>query len=264
MTQRVARPMKFAAFISIIISVAVMLAACQGAVGKAGEKGDKGEKGDTGDSGTVGTPGISQPRGVAGRADPDRRCRRRRDRCGRCGPTGLSAVGYFRGGKEPVKYASARTKVDGAADAADTPSQAFNLTVASDGAITITKLADAARGNTEAEHYQLGDMFTITATDADGVTESSNVAVKRNRAPVAGELMGSISDNTTNAPMTIGNQMGFAFGASEDDQSDPCNRLDTVCVTKADLMLSFTETDNDEGTMFTPRDKNPDKCVLSD
>ena len=29
MTQRVARPMKFAAFISIIISVAVMLAACQ-------------------------------------------------------------------------------------------------------------------------------------------------------------------------------------------------------------------------------------------
>ena len=40
MTQRVARPMKFAAFISIIISVAVMLAACQGAVGKAGEKGD--------------------------------------------------------------------------------------------------------------------------------------------------------------------------------------------------------------------------------
>ena len=42
MTQRVARPMKFAAFISIIISVAVMLAACQGAVGKAGDGGATG------------------------------------------------------------------------------------------------------------------------------------------------------------------------------------------------------------------------------
>ena len=40
--------MKFAAFISIIISVAVMFAACQGAVGKAGDKGDKGDKGDPG------------------------------------------------------------------------------------------------------------------------------------------------------------------------------------------------------------------------
>ena len=43
MTQRVARPMKFAAFISIIISVAVMLAACQGAVGPKGDKGDDGD-----------------------------------------------------------------------------------------------------------------------------------------------------------------------------------------------------------------------------
>ena len=104
----------------------------------------------------------------------------------------------------------------------------------------------------------VGDMFTITATDADGVAESSNVTVRRNRAPAVGTLSGSLQGNNDSSPMTIGNQMGFAFGASEDDQSDPCNRLDTVCVTKADLMASFTNTDNDEGTMFTPRDKNPD------
>ena len=51
MTQRVARPMKFAAFISIIISVAVMFAACQGAVGP------KGDPGADGTDGTDGTPG---------------------------------------------------------------------------------------------------------------------------------------------------------------------------------------------------------------
>ena len=37
MTKRVARPMKFAAFISIIISVAVIIGACQGAAGTPGE-----------------------------------------------------------------------------------------------------------------------------------------------------------------------------------------------------------------------------------
>ena len=56
MTQRVARPMKFAAFISIIISVAVMFAACQGAVGP---KGDKGDPGTDGTDGTSGSDGIN-------------------------------------------------------------------------------------------------------------------------------------------------------------------------------------------------------------
>ena len=50
MTQRVARPIKFAAFISIIVSVAVMFVACQGAVGPQGPPGEDGEDGD--DAGT--------------------------------------------------------------------------------------------------------------------------------------------------------------------------------------------------------------------
>ena len=61
MTQRVARPMKFAAFISIIISVAVMLAACQGAVGPKGDKGDPGDTGDKGDTGEIPTTAINVP-----------------------------------------------------------------------------------------------------------------------------------------------------------------------------------------------------------
>ena len=63
MTQRVARPMKFAAFISIIVSVAVMFAACQGAVGP---KGDKGDKGDDGAAGAPGAPGDQGPQGEPG------------------------------------------------------------------------------------------------------------------------------------------------------------------------------------------------------
>ena len=58
MTQRVARPMKFAAFISIIISVAVIFAACQGAVGPKGPKGDDGADGVDGTDGTAGAPAF--------------------------------------------------------------------------------------------------------------------------------------------------------------------------------------------------------------
>ena len=58
MTQRVARPMKFAAFISIIISVAVIFAACQGAVGPQGPKGDDGADGVDGTDGTAGAPAF--------------------------------------------------------------------------------------------------------------------------------------------------------------------------------------------------------------
>ena len=57
MTQRVARPMKFAAFISIIISMAVIFAACQGAVGKAGDS-VTGATGPTGPTGPPGTPAV--------------------------------------------------------------------------------------------------------------------------------------------------------------------------------------------------------------
>ena len=55
MTQRVARPMKFAAFISIIISMAVIIGACQGAVGKAGDGGATGPSGPSGPPGRDGT-----------------------------------------------------------------------------------------------------------------------------------------------------------------------------------------------------------------
>ena len=66
MTQRVARPMKFAAFISIIVSLAVIIGACQGAVGPEGDKGDTGPAGPTGPPGTDGAQGPVGPQGEPG------------------------------------------------------------------------------------------------------------------------------------------------------------------------------------------------------
>ena len=142
MTQRVARPMKFAAFISIIISVAVMLAACQGAVGKPGDKGDKGDKGDTGTSGQSGAPGVSQLVALPSPA-PILINDARVDGEAAVGtiPTDLTAASYFRGGKAPLTYTWARTDANGATD--NITPNTFNLVAAKDGAITISMLPAA-------------------------------------------------------------------------------------------------------------------------
>ena len=66
MTQRVARPMKFAAFISIIISVAVLFAACAGPAGTPGADGADGADGATGATGGTGDPGKSPLYATAG------------------------------------------------------------------------------------------------------------------------------------------------------------------------------------------------------
>ena len=74
MTQRVARPMKFAAFISLIVSVAVLFAACAGAVGPKGDPGDPGKDGADGKDGAPGAPGApgkDAPLNMAPQLKPD-------------------------------------------------------------------------------------------------------------------------------------------------------------------------------------------------
>jgi hypothetical protein len=63
--------MKFAAFISIIISVAVMFAACQGAVGPKGPKGDDGADGAPGAPGTSGNDGLPGTAALQARSNVD-------------------------------------------------------------------------------------------------------------------------------------------------------------------------------------------------
>ena len=261
MTQRVARPMKFAAFISIIISVAVIFAACQGAVGP---------KGDTGDPGTAGTPGTPGDRGVSQLValasspilidDAD--------------DEGIIVVGsrsdvtvasFFRGGKAPVTYSEARQKVDATESAEDTPSQAFDIDVDKDtGAVTFETLTGDAVGGTVAMHYEPGDLFTITATDADDVAISTNVAVRRNRAPAANTTFPTgFSSNAEESARAIGNQDGFAFAASADDKKDVCNQLNTICITAMELLAMFDDTDGDEGITYVSRAKNPDSVTAA-
>ena len=58
--------MKFAAFISLIVSVAVLFAACAGAVGPAGPQGPAGKDGTDGTDGVQGPQGPKGPQGNPG------------------------------------------------------------------------------------------------------------------------------------------------------------------------------------------------------
>ena len=172
MTQRVARPMKFAAFISIIISVAVMFAACQGAVGKAGDKGDKGDPGTTG---TQGQPGINAllATNVAGTI-------RVNDKLGETAgtvafggtPEPFSVAGHFIGGAGDLAF---KLKVA----ALDT--EYFIVALAADGMVTLT-VPTPARDLPDMDGEDLAT-FTVLVTDANNIEAEKVFSVKRNLAP---------------------------------------------------------------------------------
>ena len=188
MTQRVARPMKFAAFISIIISVAVMFAACQGAVGKAGEKGEKGEKGDPGET-TAGLPGFTalQVKGVGpfvliNDVDGD-------DDDTIANEPGaaqtIDLTNYFRGGVEPYTYGTP-TRIAAEED----------ITAAFDPAgSSMLKLSVAAQGMDELNDWE------VVVTDADGSTVKITVNARRNNPPTAPAAAEVIVG--TQAPATV-------------------------------------------------------------
>ena len=175
MTQRVARPMKFAAFISIIISVAVIFAACQGAVGPKGDKGDDGDKGDKGDT-TMGLPGFT-PLQVKGDAlfvlindvDNDDTDDELLNDPGEA--VTIDLTDHFRGGTAPFKYGS--PVVEGE--------------VASSGAVTIERVDDGPmyKFSVPAEQETGADLttWTVTITDNDGSTLDIEIKARRNDAP---------------------------------------------------------------------------------
>ena len=265
--------MKFAAFISLIVSVAVMFAACQGAAGPPGDpglKGDKGDKGDTGAAGTPGTPGTDGAPGISAlSARPNPAAilinDATEDESTVIGalPADLNASAYFRGGREPLTYTSARVDSsdaqDGVVDATDNNS--FNLAVDMEtGAITITKLATPS---THADSpYMVGDHFTITAKDMDGFEATTGaIKVQRNRAPTkatSGEVF-----NAATTALAIGNQDGIELDTTNKEQTstDACDvaekdRLNVACFTKAQIEAAFG-TDGDTGVLYSARSKNP-------
>ena len=265
--------MKFAAFISIIVSVAVMFVACQGAVGPEGPKGDKGDKGDTGDTGDTGTPGTPGTDGVPGIsalvAKPNPAAILINDAMEDGNtvigalPTALNASAYFRGGNDPITYTS--TRVDSTADDAvtDADNNSFNLAVDMEtGAIAVTELETPSTD--QDNPYTVGDHFTITAKDADGFTATTEVIkVQRNRAPTKATT-GVVVDAAATANALIpGNQDAIQLDANNKEQTstDACDvtdkdRLNVVCFTKDQVVAAFG-ADGDTGVTYSVRSKNP-------
>ena len=174
--------MKFAAFISIIVSVAVMFAACQGVVGPSGKDGADGAKGDAGATGAQGPQGIpgepgftplqlkgTSPFIVINDIDGDD-ADEVADEAGE--PMTIDLTDYFRGGTEPFNYG--------------TPMR-----------VTSTVITDT--DNIDAELVDGGPMlklsvpadtsgdevnaFTVTITDADDSTVDISISARRNNGP---------------------------------------------------------------------------------
>ena len=165
MTQRVARPMKFAAFISIIISMAVMIGACQGAVGKAGKDGvgSTGATGPIGATGPAGSPSFGLRLNVptvtfnvipAGTSETKK---------------SVPFSNYYRGGQGEVAFdypASAAVPTD------------FTAMLSMDKQNLELAVIAAPEGFAD-------NNFMVTATDEDGIVLTIDVVARRNRAPIS-------------------------------------------------------------------------------
>ena len=194
--------MKFAAFISIIVSVAVMFAACQGAVGpqgppgKPGAPGDKGPAGEPGDAGPAGEPGTDAlvPRGGTALATVwvnDKHTLAGTTLTAEYGgpPQPIDVSQYFIGGAPELSFAAAGVPAAGQPGAVTTPRYTAKVSSAglatfvlvdtdtnTDGVQEVTASADDGGGLVS---------FIVTATDANGVTAMKTVHVRRNVAPIA-------------------------------------------------------------------------------
>ena len=251
-THRVARPIKFAAFVSIIVSVAVMFVACQGAVGKAGADGADGADGTdgpTGPRGPQGEPGVT-PLTAKGSIpailvnDPDPGPGEVAGATVGPVPAVHSASDYFIGGGTTVTYSLATAPTIAA-------TSVFTVAV-SDGMVTIGKRTPAPQ--TVPAHYTTGTQFVLDAMDISTgvVVPSQTISVKRNRRPV------KTSDITADATAAIivGTQAGFPVAITTMAAKGwICNSLDTVCtvITKsAERDSSNTHFADDTPTGITP------------
>ena len=193
MTQRVARPMKFAAFISIIISVAVMLAACQGAVGKQGPKGADGADGTQGGQGPAGTgafQGVSNPDAVLYNDEELKTGEVALVAEGTSNVITIKAASYFVGGTGPYEYEQVEDFVNNDDAEQTTPASATVTDAKVDkttGDLTF-KIVAPTNGVDDnlfkVGAYTDGFRITVKATDtATDISATSDVIIGLNRAP---------------------------------------------------------------------------------
>ena len=213
MTQRVARPMKFAAFISIIVSAAFMFAACQGAVGPVGPKGDKGDTGDTGDTGAAGTPGAEGPQGEPGVsaliATGGMENIWVNDKAVTTGnavtrpigdkPADFSVAQHFIGGTEPITFTAGNPVGENLTD--EDPDSYYTVKVDKDTGMATLAVRDSNAGQdgvqpgTEpADDGVTFVRFIVTATDANKLTATKTINVRRNSIPETGTTAVEVAD----------------------------------------------------------------------
>ena len=229
--------MKFAAFISLIVSVAVLFAACAGAVGPKGDKGDPGatgtpgtpgDKGDTGDTGAPGEPGTAAFQGVevAPVLFNDKELMSNGVALAAEGTSDtltINVASYFVGGQEPYTYELVDDDTD-----ADDP-QFVNVVATGDateavevadekldmdsGDLTFKLMAPTTGepGNLFiATSYTAGFSIVVKATDGNGVPATSTVTVGLNRAPrllSADADSDTVIDASATTPLLLGTQV---------------------------------------------------------
>ena len=229
--------MKFAAFISLIVSVAVLFAACAGAVGPKGDKGDPGatgtpgtpgDKGDTGDTGAPGEPGTAAFQGVevAPVLFNDKELMSNGVALAAEGTSDtltINVASYFVGGQEPYTYELVDDDTD-----ADDP-QFVNVVATGDateavevadekldmdsGDLTFKLMAPTTgeAGNLFiATSYTAGFSIVVKATDGNGVPATSTVTVGLNRAPrllSADADSDTVIDASATTPLLLGTQV---------------------------------------------------------
>ena len=160
--------MKFAAFISIIVSLAVMIGACQGAVGKAGKDG-------VGATGATGATGVTGETGPAGAASFGLRLNVPTVTF-KVIPAGTSETkksiplsNYYRGGQGEVEFDYPEPNTAPADFTAMLSMDKQNLELA--------VIADT-------EGFA-NNSFMVTATDGDGIVLTIDVVARRNQAPIS-------------------------------------------------------------------------------
>ena len=201
--------MKFAAFISLIVSVAVLFAACAGAVGPPGKDGAAGKDGAPG---ATGSPGATGPKGPQG--EP--------------GPAALSAKAL----RTPVMITEAGTAASGDTDAkpvivekdisdyflgGDTEGREYKLTgdltpeiagvtATLEGSMLKLSVADTWAVPTS----DLADStITVMAMDADSQQATATVYVRSNAVPTV------VSGNSF--AVTVGTQSAAVMDGDEGD-----------------------------------------------
>ena len=259
--------MKFAAFISIIVSVAVMFGACAGAVGppgKDGAAGKDGATGATGPQGPKGEPGEPAPLPLTGRMGPvvlDNLKAGDDENEATEHMIDLMDAGYFHGGAGPFMYEiTGVTDSDDAGTAiniADTAPD--DLTAEIDGNMLKIKLVYTAGTTTYTDaDYMKGYTIALKAVDSNSESAVSSVVIKPNRAPV---LVSGVTADATTGDLTDPNDqyvIGTMSGEIDaDDTADGIQpRTDGVASCSMFNMCEITLFSDDEGT--------PEVSVTSD